>query len=257
MCWAQWESEFGVSYVWVAWHLADWCYYQCLPSLYLEHLVRIFFFASPVLVHSCALLQACFRAGATRLCVQPAHVCSDSLSCRALAALRLRACLTFHNCIITRSVSSREKWAHHNLQHMLGADTCPWLWTWVECLPHQVVLIHPSMWADTCCCGWIKWLDGNQFPGPSFPRQPEWIYPSERWVWGLPVTPLIHWRGFGLICLLVSPSDILGASRPKPQGTKSQLQQLWGMDRKKSNTSRTVLHIQFSYWFDRPITIAH
>lgn len=35
----------------------------------------------------------------------------------------LRACLTFHNCIITRSVSSRRKWAQHRKisQRTLGA----------------------------------------------------------------------------------------------------------------------------------------
>lgn len=49
-------------------------------------------------------------------------VCDCSLNCCVIAGSPLCVCLTFHNCIITRSVSSCKKRVHCNLQHMLRAD---------------------------------------------------------------------------------------------------------------------------------------
>lgn len=61
-----------------------------------------------------------FCAGAKRMCATPEKRRHDVLHLRPLQLLPplrrllnstlLRACLTFHNCIITRSVSSRRKW---------------------------------------------------------------------------------------------------------------------------------------------------
>lgn len=70
---------------------------------------------------------ACFRTGAHRcpqICIHSKHVCvcDCALNYCVIAASPLCVCLTFHNCIITRSVSSCKKWVHCNLQHMLRAD---------------------------------------------------------------------------------------------------------------------------------------
>lgn len=58
-----------------------------------------------------------FRAGAKRMCATPEKRRHDVLHLRPASpppppphSTLLRACLTFHNCIITRSVSSRKKW---------------------------------------------------------------------------------------------------------------------------------------------------
>lgn len=139
--------------VWVVWHLADWFYYLSLPLLHLEHLLRKFVLCVCFHVHV-FFMQVHVSANLHLLWTHPCmRYCS--LNCCVIVGSPLCVCLTFHNCIITRSVSSCKKWVHCNLQHMPRADTCPWLWTWVEWLPHQPVLIHPSMWGDTCCCGWI------------------------------------------------------------------------------------------------------
>ncbi len=65
----------------------------------------------------CTLMYTDLEILWTRVCV-----CDSSLNCCVIAGSPLCVCLTFHNCIITRSVSSCKKRVHCNLQHMLRAD---------------------------------------------------------------------------------------------------------------------------------------
>lgn len=55
-------------------------------------------------------------------CMPNTCVCTTTLLTAVDAGSPLCVCLTFHNCIITRSVSSCKKWVHRNLQHMLRGD---------------------------------------------------------------------------------------------------------------------------------------
>lgn len=62
------------------------------------------------------------HTGARRTHQYAEHVCVTTLLTAVGAGSPLCVCLTFHNCIITRSVSSCKKWVHRNLQHMLRGD---------------------------------------------------------------------------------------------------------------------------------------
>lgn len=112
--------------VWVVWHLADWCYYLSLPLLYLKHLLKkcvccVFLCDCRPVIHVQVFMQVHISAELhilwTRVCM-----CDRSLNCCVVAGSLLCVCLTFRNCIITRSVSFCKKWVRRNLQHMLQAD---------------------------------------------------------------------------------------------------------------------------------------
>lgn len=144
-----------------------------------------------------------------------------SPNCCVIAGSLLCICLTFHNCIITRSVSSCKKRVHRNLQHMLRADRhLPLIMdlggmaSSSGCLDSpQHVGRHMLLWVNL-----IDWMapnsqvqvsSGSQRVNPSKWRMSLGVGRSHnRLAWACSHMPL------------VSPSDISGCKLATPQGTK-------------------------------------
>lgn len=148
----------------------------------------------------------------TQICV---CVCSCSLSCCVIAASLLCVCLTFHNCIITRSVSCK-KWVHRNLQHMLQADRhLPLIMdlggmaSSSGCLDSpQHVGRHMLLWVNL-----IDWMAPNSQVQVSSGSQSESVQVKDELRRWSPPPNTLAWASSHMP--LVSPSDISGRKLAK------------------------------------------
>lgn len=188
--------------VWAVWHLPDGSYYLRLPSLEPPIPCEDFFFLSPFFLTGSHFKLRVLLAGAKRMCATPESArttcCICSLPLRRLTkpsrprSTHLRACLTFHNCIITRSVSSRRKWMHRKFSaQALAPPFRPLPRT--DCGPGRNVFLIRSSWfapawgPDTRCRGRIKLIGSRPIPRSKFSQAArKWICPSEGWGLVLP-----------------------------------------------------------------------
>lgn len=131
-------------YVWAVWHSADGCYYLSLA------LSRTPLEGKKFFVYFCVCVSMSFL------------ICTPLCRCTLMYTNlhMFHACHTAYlNAVLQQVFYCVHVW-HFIIASLFAqcsaiCNTSLDYEAWVEWLPHHAVFIHPSMWGNTCCSGWI------------------------------------------------------------------------------------------------------